>query len=418
MRFARRFCTERLPHGRERTLGSGTRAAGDSHLPFGAPAHNWVVAEERHHPEARAPADKLARIRRRIADAVTPAIRPWRLLLAAKAALAAGLAWYVGPLVPGAIDDYSYYAPLGALVSMTPTLMGSLRTSVQTAVALAMGIALAWLLIDLGQDSLFAVAIAVGIGVLVAGLPGLGPGRDYVPIAALFVLVIGGRDAGNYSLGYVVQMAIGLAVNLVIVPPLYVRDASRRLSDLRRATAAGLDDISRALTERWPPDDASWQRRSEELGASLKSAQKIVDDASESRRLNPRSRWHGFDMKEDYDDLRVLDSIGSHILDVGDALSVALWAQPVPTELPDDIRPALAAALDAVSVSIKAWDRRRGEREAVRRADEAMRELLAAFARRERATAEPDDVLGSVVFDVRRMLALVRSRLPGMDHER
>ena len=48
-----------------------------------------------------------------------------RVLLAAKTALAVGIAWLIAPLVPGVADDYPYYAPLGALVSMTPTMMGS-----------------------------------------------------------------------------------------------------------------------------------------------------------------------------------------------------------------------------------------------------------------------------------------------------
>ena len=33
-----------------------------------------------------------------------------------------------------------------------------------------------------------SVSLSVGLGTLLAGLPGLGQGRDYVPIAALFVI--------------------------------------------------------------------------------------------------------------------------------------------------------------------------------------------------------------------------------------
>jgi hypothetical protein len=43
-----------------------------------------------------------------------------RLLLAAKTALAVGIAWTVAPFVPGVAEQYPYYAPLGALVSCTP----------------------------------------------------------------------------------------------------------------------------------------------------------------------------------------------------------------------------------------------------------------------------------------------------------
>ena len=43
-------------------------------------------------------------------------------------AAAAVLAWYLAPLVPLASSEYSYYAPLGVLVSMYPTVARSAMT--------------------------------------------------------------------------------------------------------------------------------------------------------------------------------------------------------------------------------------------------------------------------------------------------
>ncbi|MEH3089950.1 MAG: hypothetical protein PGN24_10270 [Microbacterium arborescens] len=63
-----------------------------------------------------------------------------RLLLAGKAALAAAIAWYLAPLVPFAHDEYSYYAPLGVLVSMYPTIADSARAGLQAVAGLAIGI--------------------------------------------------------------------------------------------------------------------------------------------------------------------------------------------------------------------------------------------------------------------------------------
>ncbi len=54
-----------------------------------------------------------------------------RLLLAAKTAVAAALAWYLAPFVPFAQSEYSYYAPLGVLVSMYPTVARSASSGVQ-----------------------------------------------------------------------------------------------------------------------------------------------------------------------------------------------------------------------------------------------------------------------------------------------
>ncbi|MGG7507136.1 hypothetical protein [Plantibacter sp. YIM 135249] len=195
---------------------------------------------------------------KRVWRAIAPAFRPWRLLVAAKTALAATLAWNLGHLLPGEVGDYSYYAPLGALVSMAPTLMTSVRTSLQTAAGLAVGIGIAWVLIAFGVPGWVSVAAAVGFGTVLSGLPGLGPGRDYVPIAALFVLIIGGSDANDFSVGYLLQMAlgmvVGLGVNLLIVPPLYQRESAAGIIVLRRTIADDLDAMAETLHTDWPGD--------------------------------------------------------------------------------------------------------------------------------------------------------------------
>src|SRR6478736_1096262 len=61
-------------------------------------------------------------------SALQAATRPARLLLVAKTALAVGIAWFIARYMPGVTDEYPYYAPLGALVSMYPTLMGSVKS--------------------------------------------------------------------------------------------------------------------------------------------------------------------------------------------------------------------------------------------------------------------------------------------------
>ncbi|MCS3843801.1 hypothetical protein [Microbacterium sp. AK031] len=43
-----------------------------------------------------------------------------------------GIAWALAPHMPGVTDEYPYYAPLGALLSMYPTLMESAKSGVQT----------------------------------------------------------------------------------------------------------------------------------------------------------------------------------------------------------------------------------------------------------------------------------------------
>ena len=130
-----------------------------------------------------------------IVRALHDAVRPARLLLVAKTALAVGLAWTLAPHMPGVTDEYPYYAPLGALVSMYPTLMGSVRSGLQTLLGLATGIALAAIVVLTVGPTWWTIPAVVGIGVLVSGTGWFGAGREYVPMAALFVLIIGGQNA-------------------------------------------------------------------------------------------------------------------------------------------------------------------------------------------------------------------------------
>src|SRR5919112_113289 len=117
--------------------------------------------------------------------------------------------------MPGTIDEYPYYAPLGALSAMYPTVMGSVRTGLQTVAGLALGILLAAGVLLVGPPNLVTIGLAVGIGTLLAGVRRLGAGAEYVPMAALFVLIVGGPDAEDYSVGYLGQMAVGVAIGLL-----------------------------------------------------------------------------------------------------------------------------------------------------------------------------------------------------------
>jgi hypothetical protein len=341
---------------------------------------------------------------------VSPSLRPTRLLLALKAAIAAGLAWPAAQLLPGSVDEYSYYAPLGALISMMPTLMGSLRASLQTTIGLALGIGLAWAVLETPLPARFSVPIAVGIGVVLGGLRGLGAGRDYVPIAALFVLVIGGSQAGDYSLGYLIQMGVGMAigvlVNLVIVPPLYLRDSAAEIGALRTAVAATLNEIGSALTEPPSADHAAWLRRAGSLEDAIRSAEPVIEDAGESRRANPRARWHSYDMQEDFDDLQALARLASHTRDLGEVVSATLWSEPVAAVLPEHLRQRLRDSIDRVADLVLAWDSADGEEEALHRAEAAVGQLDDSGEQ-----AAPGNVGPAATFTLQRMLVLVKARL-------
>jgi hypothetical protein len=345
---------------------------------------------------------------------VSPSIRPARLLLALKTAIAAGLAWPIAHLLPGSVDEYSYYAPLGALISMMPTLMGSLRASLQTAAGLGIGIALSWLIVLSPLHGTVTVPMVVGIGVLLGGLRGLGAGRDYVPIAALFVLVVGGTQAEDYSVGYLVQMAIGMAigiiVNLVIVPPLRFKDSAQQIEALRMRVADALDGMARTMAEPWPPENQDWFDTAQSLDDDISAARPVLEDSGESRRMNPRARRHPYDLQRDYDDLTAITLLSRDVHDLRETIGGAIWGEPVPTELPEPLREPLGVVLSSAADAMRAWDNRENETVALDAADAALQRLHDR-QRDQPVGGTPDGALGTITFSLRRLLATVRSRV-------
>lgn len=263
---------------------------------------------------------------------VGEAVSPSRLLLVIKTALAVGLAWVIAPHMPGVTDEYPYYAPLGALISMYPTLMNSVRSSLQTLLAAATGIALATLVVVTVGPNWWTIPAVVGLGVLVSGTGWFGAGREYVPIAALFVLIIGGQNADAYSLGYLTQMGVGvvvgLAVNLLIPPATFNADATARVDAFQQQLASHLSHIGQAVAESVPPTHEKWARDAESLADTARAVRRALGDADESSRGNPRA-WRGRgNTREVHERLDELDMITHHIRDISGCLADTIWERP------------------------------------------------------------------------------------------
>jgi uncharacterized membrane protein YccC len=333
------------------------------------------------------------------------------LLLAGKATLAVGISWAIAPHLPGVANEYPYYAPLGALVSMAPTLMGSIRNGLQTLAGLAIGVLLAAAVLLFSEPNLLTISLVVGVGFLISGNRRITTGREFVPITALFVLIVGGPHADSYSIGYGVQVClgivVGLAVNLLILPPLKQNAAALELSRFRTTLARHLHDIGEALTESWPPEHEAWATRSDTLTRTAGEVRAAVQHADESRKGNPRALIHRRNLKADFDDVTALETVSFHVRNVTDVLAGAVWGDPVPVEIPTDLRPSLSTAIHAVAELLKGWDSGSGE---LARRDEAEDALAYLMERldEQRHGAESFSAGAAIAMDLRRILAALR----------
>ena len=338
-----------------------------------------------------------------------------RLLLAAKTALAVGIAWLVARLVPGVADDYPYYAPLGALISMSPTLMSSVRMGAQTLISLTIGIVLAGAVIIFAEPNVVTIALVVGIGSLIAGSRWLTAGGEYVPVAALFVLIIGGQNADSYSIGYVVQMSVGIVVGLVvnftIFPPLTVGTAVSRLVEFRALLARHLDEMASALDESWPPQHEEWASRSDLLRDTGDSVRVALRDADESRKGNPRARLHKRDLETDYSDLYDLESITFYVRDLTEVLSAAIWKKrQFDADVPESLRAPLAETFRAIAAVLEARNAGEDITPAVQAADAALETAIAHLDEQSDSAHSSLGTAASVALGARRILAIMRLR--------
>ena len=292
----------------------------------------------------------------RIASALLPAVTPARLLHVAKTAAAATLAWYAGHLVPGEANADAYYAPLGALVASVPTVSGSVRSSIQVVVGVLLGVLASLALVTLGTPVALAVPVAVGVGTLLAGIPVFGAGRDYIPIAALFVFVVGGANPDGFSIGYVVQMAVGAAIgvglNLIVPPATGRRQAAESMSAVETTVA----DTIRRATE-LPGGDSpeeelqEWRASLVRLDAQLADAKTLVGEVQENLRGNARRLRAKFDSDSAQGELDSLSRIVRHLAELQEPFLEVSWSDAQP-----ESRRALQAAGDQLGELMRAWD--------------------------------------------------------------
>src|SRR6185437_8904892 len=196
-------------------------------------------------------------------------VRYWqdRGRVAAKCALAAMAAWALARYAAGQPDPY--FAPLAALLGVSPTVARSLREGLQYVAGFVLG------------------------GVMIGSWRRLGGQSTQVTFTALFVLLIGGYQPLHYLTPRLIDVGIGvvvgLAVNVLVFPPLQLRPAEHAVRQWGGDIAAALDDLAGAAAGRQAPGP-SWPRHDRQLSEAAEQARAAARNARESLRWNPRAR--------------------------------------------------------------------------------------------------------------------------------
>ncbi|MEI4272990.1 aromatic acid exporter family protein [Klenkia sp. LSe6-5] len=252
--------------------------------------------------------------------------RPW-VQRGIRASLAAALAWQIALLLPATLSDYAYYAPLGAVIAVHPTVADSAGAAWRTVAAMFLGFGLAVVVYELTRDvpNAFTIGLIVALAIVVEQWRLLREQASWVSFAAVLMLTIGTDDPGAYVLRYggltLLGAAVGVAVTTVLFPPMMLSVAVERIAATRGLVAAHLLDMADAVRSGTVPDPQDWSRRGEQLGTALDRMRTAETQVERARRANPRAaRWQGTALRV-REQSRALDRVAVLIDDLTDLVA-------------------------------------------------------------------------------------------------
>ncbi|MES9542029.1 aromatic acid exporter family protein [Actinomadura sp. NPDC000600] len=218
-----------------------------------------------------------------------------RAKLTLKAVLAAVVAWVIAKYGIG--QSQPYFAPLAALLGVYPTVVRSVRESLAYGSGFVIGAALAIPVGLLVGPNIAGIAAVLVLAMMASGWRRLGEQSSQVPFTALFVLLLGGHEVVSYTLPRLADVAtglvVGLGMNAVVFPPLYLRRGEYAVRELREALADALGTLAEEVVE--PAEWRSlWEERESRLANVQEQARYAVDQGAASLRANPRAKLLGY----------------------------------------------------------------------------------------------------------------------------
>lgn len=320
---------------------------------------------------------------------------------ALKAALAAWVAWAVSGWWLHA--PVAFVAPWVAVVLVESTVYRSIARGLQQLAAIAVGTVVATAVGLLLRDTMAAMALVMPVVMLLGHWRRLGSQGIYAATGALFVLTNGpvalSTSAARLGEG-LFGAVVGIAVNALIRPPVYLRDtqavlrdATDEAHDILRAVADGLAE------SRWDAEEAgSWHERALRLRRLVEQAYASLERSRESLRVNLRHRRRAASAGKGYDDaVLVLDYASVHTTGVTRTVLEATAEERAEHRPHPELSRRYARFLNQTARALHLYSRSRFDharddelREAVAKLRGTLQELRRDLARS--TTDDPDEV--------------------------
>lgn len=215
------------------------------------------------------------------------------LLQLLKTVVATTLAWWISVMLLD--SQLPFLAPWTALLTVQATVYRSISDGVQTWVASALGVGVSFLIGSFLGVGVWTFALAVLVGLLGARIPWLRHQGAAIATTGVFVLGSGFGDQApllnDRMLEVGLGVGVGIVVNLLVVPPLWDRQAAAQVDSVNREMGAILVEMADDLDSSWDGDHADkWIRETVALDRQLESVGHAVQFARESSHFNPRRK--------------------------------------------------------------------------------------------------------------------------------
>jgi uncharacterized membrane protein YgaE (UPF0421/DUF939 family) len=334
-------------------------------------------------------------------------LRP-HMIMSAKAALAAAIAWLLVQPLGGVADDYPYYAPLGAVIAVTTTVAGSMRESLQGLAAIFTGAALALASQTTPLPVVVDLALVVAVGTFVSAWRGFGSKASYVPVTGVFTLIIGAGDAVDYVIAYLGLATLGALVGITLniaFPPLVMRRMTDSIRRLRGLLAEQLDDLADGLLSEERLTVEQWQHRQRSIRPTTEEMQRVVGLTTDARRANWRARRWNETAEQGYQQARALQHIAFLVEDMTSLVVEQERADRDVVALGPDLRPHAAHALQEMADVLRSVRDETAALDELREADAAVVKLVEEIRTARERSSSDMFAAGTVVTGVRRAMA-------------
>jgi Fusaric acid resistance protein family len=186
-----------------------------------------------------------------------------------------------------------FLAPWAALLVVHATVYRTFSRGLKQVTAAVLGVLLAWAVGNVWGLSTVAVAVLLAAGLLVGAVRWFRDESSAIAATGLIVLTTGFSTQDQVLVDRLYDTAIGigvgLAVNLLVWPPLRDLSAARAIEAIGGRVGALLSDMAAELRASCDEEQvAEWVDRTRDLDDEIDQAWALLRQAKESGRLNPR----------------------------------------------------------------------------------------------------------------------------------